>query len=112
VRPEENTRLFYIQPRTGVSISMAHEKLPLPLPFEEVIQRHERDIMRYLIRVSGDLDDAADLFQETWLRAYRAYPRLQPESNVRPWLYAIAPNLCRKRACDCTRRLRVISAGS
>ena len=29
-------------------------------------------------------------FKETWLRAYRAYPRLEPESDVRPWLYAIA----------------------
>ena len=74
---------------------MVHEKLPVPLPFEELIQRHEREIMRYLLRVSGDREDAADLFQETWLRAYRAYPRLHPESDVRPWLYAIATNLGR-----------------
>ena len=72
------------------------------------MQRHERDIMRYLIRVSGDREDAADLFQETWLRAYRAYPRLHPESDVRPWLYAIATNLCRNRARDGARRSRVI----
>ena len=87
---------------------MAHEKLPLPLPFEEIMQRHEREIMRYLLRVSGDREDAADLFQETWLRAYRAYPRLDPESDVRPWLYAIATNLCRNRARDGARRARVI----
>lgn len=59
---------------------MAHEKLPVPLPFEELLQRHEREIMRYLLRVSGDRDDAADLFQETWLRAYRAYLRLHPQT--------------------------------
>jgi len=73
------------------------------------MQRHEREIMRYLLRVSGDRDDAADLFQETWLRAYRAYPRLEPESEVRPWLYAIAVNLCRNRARDGARRARVIA---
>jgi RNA polymerase sigma-70 factor (ECF subfamily) len=89
---------------------MAREKLQLPLPFDQIVQRHEREIMRYLLRVSGDREDAADLFQETWLRAYRAYPRLEPESDVRPWLYAIAVNLCRNRARDGARRARVIVA--
>jgi RNA polymerase sigma-70 factor (ECF subfamily) len=83
---------------------MTHEKLPIPPLFEELLQRHEREIMRYLLRVSGDRDEAADLFQETWLRAYRAYPRLHPESDVRPWLYAIATNLCRNRARNGARR--------
>ena len=87
---------------------MAHKKLHVPLPFEAIMQRHEREIMRYLLRVSRDAEDAADLFQETWLRAYRAYPRLEPESDVRPWLYAIANNLCRNRARDGARRSRVI----
>jgi RNA polymerase sigma factor (sigma-70 family) len=87
---------------------MARAELQLPLPFEQIMQRHEREIMRYLLRVSGE--DAADLFQETWLRAYRAYPRLEPESDVRPWLYAIAVNLCRNRARDGARRARVIVA--
>jgi RNA polymerase sigma-70 factor (ECF subfamily) len=89
---------------------MAHEKLQLPLPFEQIMQRHEREIMRYLLRLSGNRDDAADLFQETWLRAYRAYPRLHPNSEVRPWLYAIAVNLCRNRVRDGARRARVIVA--
>jgi RNA polymerase sigma-70 factor, ECF subfamily len=89
---------------------MAREKLQLPLPFEQIMRRHEREIMRYLLRLSGDCDDAADLFQETWLRAYRAYPRLAPESKVRPWLYSIAVNLCRNRARDGARRARVIVA--
>jgi RNA polymerase sigma-70 factor (ECF subfamily) len=72
------------------------------------MRRHEREIMRYLLRVLGDRDDAADLFQETWLRAYRAYPGLDSESAIRPWLYAIATNLCRNRARDSARRARVI----
>lgn len=72
------------------------------------MRRHEREIMRYLLRVSGDREDAADLFQETWLRAYRAYPRLNPQSDVRPWLYTIATNLRRNRARDGARRARVV----
>jgi RNA polymerase sigma-70 factor, ECF subfamily len=89
---------------------MAHKKLHVPLRFEAIMQRHEREIMRYLLRVLSDREDAADLFQETWLRAYRAYPRLEPESDVRPWLYAIASNLCRNRARDGARHARVIVA--
>ncbi|MGH7796839.1 MAG: RNA polymerase sigma factor [Candidatus Binatia bacterium] len=89
---------------------MARDKLQLPLPFEQIVQQHERGIMRYLLRVSGNRQDAADLFQETWLRAYRAYPRLKPESDVRPWLYAIAVNLSRNRARDGARRARVLVA--
>ena len=87
---------------------MASNRLNLPAPFEQIMQRHEREILRYLSRVSGNGDDAADLFQETWLRAYRAYPRLEPDSEVRPWLYAIAVNVCRNRARDGARRARVI----
>ena len=83
-------------------------QLKLPLPFEEIMQRHQREIMRYLLRLSSNPEDAADLFQETWFRAYRAYPRLEPEDNVRPWLYAIASNLWRNRARDSARRTRVL----
>ncbi|MGN6718726.1 MAG: RNA polymerase sigma factor [Candidatus Binatia bacterium] len=74
------------------------------------MRRHEREIMRYLLRALGDRDDAADLFQETWLRAYRAYPGVEADREVRPWLYAIAFNLCRNRSRDGARRRRVIVA--
>ena len=87
---------------------MARENLQLPLSFDKIMERHQREIMRYLLRVSGNRADAADLFQETWLRAYRAYPRLKPESDVRPWLYAIALNLLRNCARDRGRRGKII----
>lgn len=86
-------------------------KLTLPPPFEEALSRHEREIMRFLLRMTRDRDDALDLFQETWLRAYRAYPQLDSEQGLRPWLYRIATNLCRNRARDNSRRARVISNG-
>lgn len=86
-------------------------KLTLPPPFEEALSRHEREIMRFLLRMTRDRDDALDLFQETWLRAYRAYPQLDSEQGLRPWLYRIATNLCRNRARDNARRSRVICNG-
>src|ERR1700683_5670423 len=83
--------------------------LALPPPFEEAIRRHDREIMRFLIRVTSDREDALDLFQETFLRAYRAYPELDSEAGLRPWLFKIAANLCRNRARDRARHSRVIA---
>src|SRR5260370_38990114 len=87
---------------------MALENSALPPPFEELMQRHEREIMRYLLRVTAHREDAADLFQETFIRAYRAYPRVNTDGDMRPWLYTIATNLCRNRARDSARRSRAI----
>jgi len=89
----------------------ARASLNLPPPFAEAVSRHEREIMRFLLRMTRDQHDAADLFQETWLRAYRAYPQLDSEQGLRPWLYRIATNLCRNRARDNLRRTRVIANG-
>jgi RNA polymerase sigma factor (sigma-70 family) len=89
---------------------MARIKLPMPAPFEELIERHGRELMRYLVRATGDREDAADLFQETFVRAYRAYPRLDPSRDARVWLYAIATNLCRNRARATARRAAVFAA--
>ncbi len=84
--------------------------LKLPPPFEEAVKSMEREIMRFLVRSTGDRDDAMDLFQETWLRAYRAYPTLKSEDGLRPWIYRIASNLCRNRARDRMRHGRVMSS--
>src|SRR5271166_1115856 len=88
----------------------ARTKLPtIPLPFEDAMRRHDREIMRFLVRMTRDREDALDLFQETFLRAYRAYPNLDSEAGLRPWLFKIAANLCRNRARDHARHSRVIA---
>jgi len=81
----------------------------IPLPFEDAMRRHDREIMRFLVRMTRDREDALDLFQETFLRAYRAYPDLDSEAGLRPWLFKIAANLCRNRARDRARHSRVIA---
>src|SRR6266849_1817011 len=87
----------------------AGPKLDLPPPFDEAVRRHERAIMRYLLRATGDREDALDLFQETWLRAYRSYRQLDSADGLRPWLFRIATNLCLNRKRDRMRRARIIS---
>jgi len=65
-----------------------------PTFFETLLDRHQREIMIYILRSLGDRDLAEDVFQETFLRAFRAHKRLPPEANYRAWLYRIASNAC------------------
>jgi len=58
-------------------------------PFQAVVEDHGSAVWRYLVAATGPVE-AADCFQETFLSALRAYPRLRPESNVRGWLLTIA----------------------
>jgi len=89
---------------------MGSSELKLPPPFEEAMRSLERSIMRFLLHATGDREDSLDLFQETWLRAYRAYPTLKSKDGLKPWVFRIAVNLCRNRARDRMRRARVISS--
>src|SRR5437764_2385981 len=58
-------------------------------PFQALIDEHRVDIYRFL-RASVGPDEADDCFQETFIAALRAYPRLRADSNLRGWLFTIA----------------------
>jgi RNA polymerase sigma factor (sigma-70 family) len=62
------------------------ETLP---PFQQLLERHQGDVLGFLIASVGH-QDAEDCFQETFLAALRAYPRLRDDSNLRGWLLTIA----------------------
>jgi len=63
--------------------------------FEGLVTQHQQEIYYYIRRLTKGADEAEDLFQETFLRAYKAYARLPQDANVRAWLFKIATNLCR-----------------
>jgi RNA polymerase sigma factor (sigma-70 family) len=58
-------------------------------PFQKLIDAHGRDVHRLLIALVGRVD-ADDCYQETWLAALRAYPRLRDATNLRSWVLTIA----------------------
>ncbi len=66
-----------------------------PPDFETIVDRHSAEIFGYLWRMLRDTPDAEDCLQDTFLRAYKAYPRLQADTNHRAWLYKIATNAAR-----------------
>jgi RNA polymerase sigma factor (sigma-70 family) len=60
-------------------------------PFQALLDSHSVEIYRFLVATAGPTD-ADDAFQETWISAMRAYPRLRSADNLRAWLFRIAKN--------------------
>ena len=70
--------------------------------FNQLIVRWERPIYALAYRVIGKEEDARDVCQDAFLRAYRALPGFKGQAKFSSWLYRIALNLCR----DWIRRQR------
>ncbi len=62
--------------------------------FEAIFQRYERPIYQFIYRMMGNAEDASDLTQECFIRAYRALPQTSDDLNVSAWLHRIAANAC------------------
>lgn len=62
--------------------------------FEAIVQRYERPIYGFVYRMMGNADDAADLTQECFIRAYRNLGKTNNDLNVSAWLHRIASNAC------------------
>jgi RNA polymerase sigma factor (sigma-70 family) len=60
-------------------------------PFQVFLDDHREDVYRFLVASVGE-GDADDCFQETFLAALRAYPRVRENSNLRAWILTIAHN--------------------
>ena len=63
--------------------------------FNVLIRRWERPIYALAYRTIGREEDARDVCQETFLRAFRALPAFRGQAKFSSWLYRIALNLCR-----------------
>ena len=62
--------------------------------FDRLVLRYQRDVYRLCYRFVNNHEDANDLAQEVFLRAWRAIPRFRAESSFSTWLYRIAVNAC------------------
>jgi RNA polymerase sigma factor (sigma-70 family) len=60
-------------------------------PFQSLLDSYRGDVYRFLVASVGPVD-ADDCYQETWIAALRAYPRLKRADNLRGWLLRIAQN--------------------
>ncbi len=73
--------------------------------FGMLYEKFRRPIHSYIYRIVGSQEDADDITQEVFTRAYLAWNDLYDRGNLSPWLYRIATNLC----VDLLRRRKRIS---
>src|SRR5689334_18242665 len=60
--------------------------------FRSLVERHGRSIYRMAFRIAGKHEDAEDVVQETFVRAYRQLGRFEERANFSTWLYRIGFN--------------------
>ena len=68
-----------------------------PGAFELVVDRHKRSVYHLCYRFVGNHEDASDLSQDVFLRAYRGLRSFRGQSSLSTWLYRIGVNVCLNR---------------
>ena len=65
--------------------------------FETLVQRYERLLYNYGLRLCGVSDDAEDLVQDTFLNVFKYLKNFRHETKFKNWLYRIATSVCIKK---------------
>jgi len=73
--------------------------------FAALVDEHQRYVYNLALRVMKDENEALDLAQETFVRAWMALPNFKGQSQLRTWLYRIVTNLCYNRLPGLRRSL-------
>jgi RNA polymerase sigma-70 factor (ECF subfamily) len=65
--------------------------------FDVIVERHRRTVYQLCYRFVGNHEDASDLSQDVFLRAYRGLKHFRGQSSIATWLYRIGVNVCLNR---------------
>lgn len=68
-----------------------------PGAFDLIVERHRRSVYQLCYRFVGNHEDAADLSQDVFVRAYRGLKSFRRQSSLATWLYKIGVNVCLNR---------------
>lgn len=64
------------------------------MAFEQLVTQYDRQILSIALHYVGNTEDARDIYQEVFLRVYRALPGFRGDSKFSTWLHKIATNVC------------------
>lgn len=78
--------------------------------FDVIVRRHQRQVYQLCYRFVGTHEDASDLAQDVFIRAYRGLRGFKGGSALSTWLYRIAVNVCLNRVNARTVRLTPLDA--
>ena len=62
--------------------------------FEDIVREYERNVYNIALRMSGDREDALDISQESFLKAFHSLRSFRGDSKFSVWLYRIVSNTC------------------
>jgi len=79
------------------------------LAYERLVAEHSGDVYALLYRLTTDPEEARDLTQETFLRAFQSIDRFRGDSSLKTWIYRIAINQARNRWRWWRRRKRDVT---
>jgi RNA polymerase sigma-70 factor (ECF subfamily) len=82
-------------------VRAAGESLPSPENFERVVDDYQRRLYGFALRMTGNREDAEEIVQDAFVRAFRALGKMSEEQRaelrLQPWLYTITLNVTRNR---------------
>jgi RNA polymerase sigma-70 factor (ECF subfamily) len=79
--------------------------------FDVIVERYQRQIYSLCFRFVRTHEDASDLTQDVFIRAYRSLPRFKQESSLGTWLYRIGINVCLNRVSASSAKDRSVPLG-
>ena len=97
-----------MEPRDDVELMLRVRDGRDAAAFEALMRRYQRPLTGFLMRLTGNLDAARDLAEETFVRVWQSAPRYRPSGKFTTWLFTIASRL----ATDHARRAQVRRAVS
>ena len=80
--------------------------------FSSLAEPHRKELRVHCYRMLGNFEDAEDLVQETFVRAWRGHAAFEGRSTFRAWLYRIATNACLDAIKKKGRRVQVVDVGA